>query len=101
MAKKIFLLTDGRDCEGGTIYGLIIGDDLTKEILKSIWKEAFPIHCRKSREYHAAGRQGDYFYDWEIFMTLAFDRGYEVLSLDKSVTGAPEIPLLDEFVLGD
>ena len=96
----MFLITTGRDMDGGIIYGLATGDGLTREILQDVWNEAYPIHCAKSREYHAAGRKGTYYYDWEIFMTLLYDRGYEVYTFEKGVTGAPEIPKMDEFSVG-
>ena len=100
MVKRLFLITTSRDLDGGIIYGLVMGEDLTKDILQAIWDEAYPIHCRISREYHAAGRKGNYLYDWEVFMTMAFDRGYEVYRFEEPVTGAPEIPILEEFSVG-
>lgn len=93
MTRNAIFLTDGQQSDR-RVYAVIIGDNLQEDDLLDIWDDAYARHCAMSREYHKNGRTGPYMYDWQIFLQLCQQRGFEIFRLpsDRHDRCLPEIP---------
>ena len=50
MDPKFFFIDNGQEYSNHRVYGVVIGEGLTWNILKDIWQEARDTHSQISRE---------------------------------------------------
>ena len=100
VTRNAIFLTAGQYSDH-RVYAVIIGEDLQEDDLLDMWDEAFAKQCAMSREYHKNGQTGPYMYDWQIFLQMAHEKGFEVFRLpsDRHDRCLPEIPRGIEFNL--
>jgi hypothetical protein len=100
MVRNAFFLSQGQFSDH-RVLAVIIGENLTEDTLLDIWDEAYPRFAEMSRQYHKNKETGPYMYDWQIFLQMCYQRGFEVIRLpsDRHDRCLPEIPRGTEFNL--